>query len=361
MLLLVALLAPSSCTGTTGQRLVCAERLLARGAVEAAEAEGRRALGANPRSGRAKLVLARAAERRGQRADALALLREVERDGPRVYAERAARIRRRLLHKTHHWAAGVALLTHYDRDVAPEIEGSQGATRSMVAAHGGLVLRGGFRGRLLAGFERSAHLTGDAGDRDLTGGWVDARVEHAIIERWDLGARLEGRGAAVGRSASTFHHAGGGVGVFFARRPGVFSPWIEGRGLVFEYGEAQAVDAQLVGDLGVGAATHVQRMRFSLRLGGRAVGPSEDYRELSTDVGWDAVFGRAQLGLRIGTSLRDGVRASVRPRASAFVRFGLGGGLALRVDGAWRDVETLEVPIEVPARVVVGGGIEWRR
>ena len=364
VLLVAGAVAPACVEGTISERLVCAERLLAAGETQSAEAVARRALGARPKSARARIVLARAAELRGQRADAIALLREVERQGPALYARRAAQLRRRLEYDRTRWEAGAAVGAFYDGDADPLRAGRQPAARSTLRTYGGLALKGRLRGRFRAGLERSVHLDSDAelAARDRTGGWLEARMDAPVFGRWDLGTRIEGRGAMAGRDADVMHHVGGGAGVWLSRRPGVFSPWVEARGLVFRFGEAvPEVDVQLVGDAAVGAASHVGGNRFTLRLGGRAVGPDGSSRALSADVGWDATPGPVQLSARVGAALQRGAfHDSARPRAALLARVRIGGGWALRADAAWRQVEVIDAPVERVTRIVVGGGVEWR-
>lgn len=200
------------------------------------------------------------------------------------------------------------------------------------------------RGRLLlrAGghVDRSAHFLGpdDVGTRDRLLLRTDGRATYGIPDAGLVGARVEGRGALVGRTGEV-HHGGGGLGLSWGRGVHRVSPWLDARGLYFRFAERaghEDPDAFAV-EAGAGVATHWRRLRGTLRLGALRVVNDDGYDEALADLGGDVVLGPVQLSGRAGAALRDEVAVgALRPRAALVARWTLRYGVALLADARWR-------------------------
>ncbi len=319
-----------------GLHLALAHALLQAGQVEEAEREAKAVLAQWPKSLRPRMVLAGVAFARGDLQAATTELKAVAERAPAPLA-RAARAALERLQRgpSSPWVLRGLVGAAYDTRAAPPEAGlddeGEAATRVLIGVGTDWKKRSGaWRGAFGFDLDRSQHL-GGAEERDRT----LARAQGKLVRDLPaglVGARLEARGALT--DAVTPHHAGGGAGLWYGRGVSPFSPFVELRGLYFRFADRADPDAW-VGDLGVGATTHRQRWRGTLRLNALHVINDEGFTELGGDLGGDLLLGPVLLDAKVGLGLREDF-SEVRPRGQLGARWRVGESWSLLADLRYR-------------------------
>lgn len=337
-----------------GLALAYGQRLLDAGAPVDAEACADAVLDRWPDAVRARLLLARVALARRDRAAAERLLAEVDERGPAPARLEAARLRGDLPPPAPvtaaRFTARAAIGAHYDTraavlaaaDPLPR-EADPAALRAVFTGDVGYVRARPDRvWRARLGLDRTAHFATDApveaGPLDRTSLWTDAQHEAGALDRFGLGAEL--RGTLAGRLGEP-HHLAAGLLAWWRRPTAPLAPWARLRAYGFAFGDA-AGDSydplEAWTELATGARVSHGPWALDARLGAQWVGPGErgfigagaDLRpELAGRLG--ALYLLGGLGWR---RIDDG--DLLAPRAGLGASARLGGGVSLGVDALWQ-------------------------
>ncbi len=363
-----------------GLALAFADRLLASGAVDQAQACAQRVIAAWPDAVRARLMLARVALARGQSERARALLEPIAATGPRVAADEA----RRLLGPTAaapppgRWGGRLALGGYHDSRAAaldPERRGQIVDDDPLPVADDPAAWRLALAGeaawtradpdgvvRLRGGLDRTLHIAeaADPGRLDHTSLWLDGHREHRLgADRLGYGGEL--RGTLAGRLGDP-HHLGLGLVGWWRRAGPSGGPWARVRLFGFAFAETDdgASPAELWSEAAVGGTWKAGLFSVDGRLGGQWVGPGDrSYAGIAADVrpGISGALGGVYLLGGFGWR-RAVVGDAIAPRVGAGGRLELGGRAALAVDGIWQQARRTDVEGARIDRIVVGSTLE---
>lgn len=336
-----------------GLALAYGRRLLDAGALDGAEGCARRVLARWPAAVRARLLLARVALARGDRAGAEALLADVEARGPAPAVVEARRIRGAMppvVAPAGRWVARLAVGGHYDtraatlaavEDPLPRAA-DPAALRGVLTGDVGYVRASPQRlWRVRLGLDRTAHAVTDdqvePGPLDRTSLWADGQFEQRV-GGGRLGVGGELRGTLAGRLGEPHHVAAGLLGWW--RRPrATFAPWVRLRGYGFAFADdtgREPVEAWT--ELAAGGRVSVGPFAIDGRLGGQWVGPGErGFYGVGADVRpeYGGRLGAVYLVGGFGWRRATGVDVLV-PRAGVGAVLRLGERWSLGADAVWQ-------------------------
>lgn len=356
-----------------GLALAFGHRLLDAGAVASAEACAASVLHRWPDAVRARLLLARVALARGDRAAAEALLRDVEARGPAPAVLEAGRMRGAMpppvAAAAGRFTARAAVGAHYDTraavlatvdDALPDTA-DPAALRAVFTGDVGYVRASSARlWRARIGLDRTVHTAAEApveaGPLDRTSLWADGQYERGGADRFGFGGEL--RGTLAGRIGESHHVAAGLLGWW--RRPAApGAPWARMRAYGFAFGSGAERDREPLEawtELAVGGRIARGAWALDGRLGGQWVGPGpRGFYGLGADLRPEFTGRLGTLYLVGGLGWRHVERGDLlAPRAGVGAHAEIGDGWSIGVDGIWQRAAWIDDRAAAVDRFVAG-------